>query len=164
MNTRLKQFLAAENISQSQFADTIKVVRASVSHVLSGRNKPGYDFICAIMSAYPSLNIEWLIAGKGKMYKNSPDRETSTANTIESLQAYNVDEDIPTLFPGENDVEDIFQSTSQPVSPVSKVSMQPDYANTPSINNIDNQLQHPVKQRKAIRVTIFYDDGTFQEM
>ena len=68
MNTRLKQFLAAENISQSQFADTIKVVRASVSHVLSGRNNPGYDFIKAIMAAYPTLNMEWLILGKGKMY------------------------------------------------------------------------------------------------
>ena len=49
MNDRLKQFLAAENISQAQFADTINVVRASVSHVLSGRNNPSYDFIKAIM-------------------------------------------------------------------------------------------------------------------
>ena len=60
MNNRLKQFIAAENITQSQFADRIKVVRASVSHVLAGRNKPGYDFITAIMSAFPDLNIEWL--------------------------------------------------------------------------------------------------------
>ena len=57
MNTRLKQFLAAENISQAQFADTIKVVRASVSHVLAGRNNPGYEVIKAIMDNYPSLNI-----------------------------------------------------------------------------------------------------------
>ena len=77
MNSRLKQFLAAENISQSQFADAIKVVRASVSHVLSGRNKPGYDFITAIMAAYPLLNIEWLMLGKGKMYKSTPEMKTS---------------------------------------------------------------------------------------
>ena len=70
MNTRLKQFLSAENISQSQFADTLKVTRASVSHVLSGRNNPGYDFIQEIMTAYPRLNMEWLILGKGKMYKD----------------------------------------------------------------------------------------------
>ena len=48
MNNRLKQFLAAENISQAQFAETINVVRASVSHVLAGRNNPGYDFIKSI--------------------------------------------------------------------------------------------------------------------
>ena len=45
MNTRLQQFLSAENISQSQFADTIGVARASVSHILAGRNKPGFDFL-----------------------------------------------------------------------------------------------------------------------
>ena len=49
MNTRLKQFIAAENITQAQFADTINVVRASVSHILAGRNKPSYEFICGLM-------------------------------------------------------------------------------------------------------------------
>ena len=166
MNTRLKQFLAAENISQSQFADTIKVVRASVSHVLSGRNKPGYDFICAIMSAYPSLNIEWLIAGKGKMYKNSPERDAYTSNQIESIPAYDVEEDIPTLFPSEKDQDDLFHATSQPiaVSPSSTIVMEQKPGNTISINNTDRNTQPTVKQRKAIKVTIFYDDGTFQEM
>lgn len=71
MNQRLQQFLAAENISQSQFADTIEVARASVSHVLAGRNNPGYDFIRSIALHYPELNLEWLISGKGKMYKNT---------------------------------------------------------------------------------------------
>lgn len=70
MNTRLKQFLAAENITQAQFADNINVVRASVSHVLSGRNNPSYEFIRSIMLKYPTLNIEWLMFGKGKMYRD----------------------------------------------------------------------------------------------
>ena len=166
MNTRLKQFLAAENISQSQFADTIKVVRASVSHVLSGRNKPGYDFICAIMTAYPSLNIEWLIAGKGKMYKNSPDRDPYMTNPVESMPQYGEDENIPTLFSGENDVDETFQNTSLPVSvsPSNSMSINQNLGDTLSIKNTDNTLQTLVKQRKAIKVTIFYDDGTFQEM
>ena len=69
MNTRLKQFLAAENITQAQFADSINVVRASVSHVLSGRNNPSFDFIKAMMLQYPNLNIDWLMFGKGRMYK-----------------------------------------------------------------------------------------------
>lgn len=69
MNQRLQQFLAAENISQAQLADNIEVARASVSHVLAGRNKPGYDFIKSLSDHYPKLNLEWLINGKGKMYK-----------------------------------------------------------------------------------------------
>lgn len=84
MNNRLKQFLAAENITQAQFADTLEVVRASVSHVLSGRNNPGYDFIKAIMLKYPTLNMEWLIFGKGKMYKEQV--ETESPSSVRPVQ------------------------------------------------------------------------------
>ena len=69
MNERILRFLEAENISQSQFADSIGVARASISHIVSGRNKPGFDFIERTAMRYPSLNIEWLITGKGRMYK-----------------------------------------------------------------------------------------------
>ncbi len=75
MNTRLEQFLNAENISQSQFADSIGVARASISHIISGRNKPGFDFIERMMKRYPAMNIEWLISGKGKMYHTNPAEE-----------------------------------------------------------------------------------------
>ena len=57
MHNRLKQFLAAENITQAQFADRIRIGKANVSHVLAGRNKPGYDFISAIMTGFPELNL-----------------------------------------------------------------------------------------------------------
>ena len=49
MNSRLQQFLDAENINQAQFADSIGVARASVSHILAGRNRPGYDFIANML-------------------------------------------------------------------------------------------------------------------
>ena len=87
MNKRLEQFLAAENISQSQFADSIGVARASVSHILAGRNKPGFDFIESMSRHYPTLNIEWLILGNGKMYKSavSPAPEIAPAVHSEPL-------------------------------------------------------------------------------
>ncbi|MFA5301539.1 MAG: helix-turn-helix transcriptional regulator [Bacteroidales bacterium] len=71
MRTRLQQFLQAENMSPSRFADQIGIQRSGVSHILSGRNKPGFDFIEKMLLAYPSLNAEWLITGKGKMYKEA---------------------------------------------------------------------------------------------
>ena len=71
MNTRLQQFLGAENISQSQFADSIGVARASVSHILAGRNRPGFDFIEQMALHFPSLSLDWLITGKGRMYKDA---------------------------------------------------------------------------------------------
>lgn len=71
MNRRLLQFLQAENLTQTQFADTLSVARASVSHILSGRNKPGYDFLESLLLHYPSLNLDWLLTGKGRMYREN---------------------------------------------------------------------------------------------
>ena len=158
MNTRLKQFLAAENISQSQFADTIRVVRASVSHVLSGRNNPSYEFIRAIMLSYPHLNMEWLLVGKGKMYKEAA-----------PIQTLPVPEPAPTL-------SDLLFDDDEPDTPIDIVTA-PDsqiYTQLPDsdvnkqtssdINTLKEQVQVSVKQRKVSKIIIMFDDGTFQEM
>jgi transcriptional regulator with XRE-family HTH domain len=71
MNRRLLQFLQAENLTQTQLADTLSVARGSVSHILSGRNKPGYDFLESLLLHFPRLNLDWLLTGKGKMYQDS---------------------------------------------------------------------------------------------
>ena len=71
MNKRLQKFLEAENISQSQLADTLGVARASISHIISGRNKPGFDFLESMAVNFPALSIEWLITGKGRMYRGA---------------------------------------------------------------------------------------------
>ena len=107
MNERLLQFLAAENISQSQFADTLGITRASVSHVLAGRNRPSYDFLESLMLHYPSLNIEWLIQGKGKMYKRdqepvpaAPEPDLFTAPTpLETQETHGEPSPEPAVAP-----------------------------------------------------------------
>ena len=73
MEKRLQQFLDAENITQSQLADTLQVARAGISHILAGRNKPGFDFIESMARHFPSLSLEWLITGQGRMYKPQGD-------------------------------------------------------------------------------------------
>lgn len=151
MNTRLKQFLAAENISQSQFADTIKVVRASVSHVLAGRNNPSYDFIKAIMDNYPALNIEWLILGKGKMYK---DTATAQAQTTPPSNEVNNE---PDLF--------AFEDEASPVEIPAQVADIPrDSEPSIEISAPNNTTQQTTKQRFVSKIIILYDDGSFQEM
>ena len=80
MNKRLLQFLTAENISQAQLADTLGVARAGISHIIAGRNKPGFDFIESMALHYPSLSLEWLVTGKGKMYVSEPLLEADALN------------------------------------------------------------------------------------
>lgn len=69
MRGRILKFLDAEKISSAKLADDIGVQRSSVSHVLSGRNNPSFDFIQKILMKYKQLNAEWLILGTGEMYK-----------------------------------------------------------------------------------------------
>ena len=159
MNTRLKQFLAAENISQSQFADTIKVVRASVSHVLSGRNNPGYDFIKAIMTAYPALSIEWLMLGKGKMYKEAvadlPVERTTPVSIHATGNLFPEDE----LYP----IEEDFVALAKPSFVQEPVPM-PEKRILEQSFTLSTRQEVPVTQRKITKIIAFFDDGSFQEM
>ena len=77
MNRRFLQFLQAENITQAQLADTLSVARGSVSHILAGRNKPGYDFLESLLLHYPTLNLDWLMTGRGKMYRTEESQDGS---------------------------------------------------------------------------------------
>ena len=69
MKERILKILSNENLSATKFADLIGVQRSSISHIISGRNKPSYDFISKTLEKFPDINAEWLINGKGNMYK-----------------------------------------------------------------------------------------------
>ena len=64
MTDRFKQLLDQLNLSASEFADKIGVQRSSVSHVLSGRNKPSIDFLEKILNVFPDVDTTWLITGR----------------------------------------------------------------------------------------------------
>jgi len=69
MKERLIQLLDLEQLSPSKFADLIGVQRSSISHVISGRNKPSFDFLQKTLKAFPGLNASWLMLGEGTMYE-----------------------------------------------------------------------------------------------
>ena len=70
MDKRLQQFLELEDLTPSKLADILQIQRSGISHLLSGRNKPSFDFIQGILINFPQINPEWLILGKGKPYKS----------------------------------------------------------------------------------------------
>ena len=75
MKDRILQFIQHEQVTSTQFADKIGVQRSSVSHILSGRNNPSFDFIRKILISYTKIRAEWLILGEGEMYKMEESRE-----------------------------------------------------------------------------------------
>ena len=65
-------------LNATAFSGEIGVQRSSISHILSGRNRPGFDFLAKTSSRFPQVNTEWLLTGKGSMVKDSePVRKTS---------------------------------------------------------------------------------------
>lgn len=163
MNFRLQQFLSAENITQSQLADEIGVARASISHILAGRNKPGFDFIQGLSRSYPNLSLDWLINGKGKMYKDldsKPDQNAYPADgQLFATQVQDPQPEVAETAPAPLPTE------SAPVEEKPEIPMDNKYK---SLNNrILQQIptpSHQVNARHISRIVIFYDDNTYQEL
>jgi transcriptional regulator with XRE-family HTH domain len=62
---RLKEIFEYYSLSASLFADQIGVGKASISHIISGRNKPSLDFVMKIVSNFQEVELHWLLNGKG---------------------------------------------------------------------------------------------------
>jgi transcriptional regulator with XRE-family HTH domain len=67
---RLEFIMEHFGLNASSFADKVNVQRSSISHLLSGRNKPSLDFVMKIMDIFPELNLYWLLDGMGSYLKS----------------------------------------------------------------------------------------------
>jgi len=79
---RLKKIMEFHQFTASSFADKIGVQRSSISHVLSGRNKPSLDFILKVTNVFKEVDLYWLLNGKGIFPKK--DSSPSTPSILES--------------------------------------------------------------------------------
>ena len=82
MHARLKYWMESERLKPSVLADNIGVNRATISHILSGRNKPSIDFLEKLLSVYPNLNTNWLIIGIGYMQNDIKKNEIISSKRI----------------------------------------------------------------------------------
>lgn len=71
MKDRIITLIKAKNLTAAQFADEIGVQKSGISHILSGRNNPSLDFVQKILLRFPEVSIEWLVFGKGPLFKDS---------------------------------------------------------------------------------------------
>ena len=88
MNSRLKDWMRFEELKPSQLADNIGVNRATISHILSARNKPSIDFLKKLLSTYPNLNANWLILGLGYMHINNELKVKQESKKIEKVVVF----------------------------------------------------------------------------
>jgi len=137
MKDRLLQLMQLEQLSPAKFADILGIQRSGLSHILSGRNKPGYEFISKLLLKFPTVSAEWLITGKGKMYKQELVQEQPIDRKKENSR-------------------DLFSS---------QIDEPPKVENQLRENSIkiDNKPEIR-KNRVLMKIIMIYDDMTFEEI
>ena len=78
---RLQIILNYYGISATDFSNQISVNRSTISHLLSGRNKPSLDFVMKVLEKFPEVELYWILNGKGNFpSENNKNPTTSSIN------------------------------------------------------------------------------------
>ena len=77
---RLQIILNYYGISATDFSNQISVNRSTISHLLSGRNKPSLDFVMKVLEKFPEVELYWILNGKGNF--TSEKNENTTTSSI----------------------------------------------------------------------------------
>ena len=72
---RIEKVKDTLGLTARQFAAEIHVQPGTISNMMAGRNNPSLEVMKRIMERYPTLNPEWLIAGRGEMWRTVPGQE-----------------------------------------------------------------------------------------
>lgn len=138
--SRLKIVLKHYNLTSSTFADTIDVQRSSISHLMSGRNKPSLDFILKVVDKYPDVDLYWLLNGKGVFPKVEENKKI-----IKSL-------DKPIIK--KNEIIEKKESPSPSLFSQNQSEQE---------KEIIPEKILSVNTKKLIKVVLLYSDGSFEE-
>lgn len=157
---RIELIMKSYNLTPSQFADRAGIQRASVSHILSGRNKASLEVLLKIYDSFPGLDMAWLMTGKG----NTPTAEVAQpATTADALPLV-----MPQLFPSSN-AQNLAEEVAEPELQKPQKSASP--RNTPAeraprraSSRTVPQVDIPHAPRKIKEIRIFYTDGTYETM
>ena len=145
---RLEIILDYKGLNAASFADKIGVQRSSLSHLLSGRNKPSLDFILKIVEFFPDVDLYWILNGKGTFpkseYKMDPIISTPTPTTHTTIPETKIE--IQT---------DLFSD---------KMTEPKNRVDDKKINIISNTKNSAfsINEAEIDRIVIFYANGTFK--
>lgn len=145
MREKLLDLMKNEGLKPSQLAELLEINPAGISHILAGRNKPGFDFLQKILRRFPRINPDWLLLDSDKMYRNDSDDLPKQSTSISSSAI----------------TDGLFGSVG--VSP-STTPQAPTAAAASGISAPETATRFPASRTDAAvqRVVIFYDDQTFE--
>ena len=139
---RLEFVMEHFGLSASGFADKVSVQRSSISHLLSGRNKPSLDFVMKILDVFPELNLYWLLDGSGAYLKNDTEKISSFKHeTIPTPILENNSKEVKNSFPVENFLE----------------------TKNENLASTTNSFSQKNQGKQIEKIVFFYSDGTFED-
>ena len=175
INDRFTKILEYSGFTASEFADEIDVQRSSISHIISGRNKPSLEFIVKIKNRFPEINWDWIILGQGEMLQNNSALSTSESKI--NLEEENSSPDLFTLIDEDYKNEIFIQENLQKETPrefntpfptpkkekISDSQRLEVHEDISEVQNIVNQsITNPIAENKIKRIVFFYENGKFE--
>jgi transcriptional regulator with XRE-family HTH domain len=161
MKDRILKIINREQLTASKFADILGVQRSSVSHILSGRNKPSLDFVQRILQEFKTINSDWLLFGTGDMYKKEamPSLFEDNKNTVTNVNQ------VSNEIPGKQFEEHNF--ANQQVTKGSSVTIK-DTIKKENLTTENNQVKEEptiskIFSKSSNKVIVFFSDNTFKE-
>lgn len=150
MREKLLALMKSEGLKSSQLAEMLGINPAGISHILAGRNKPGFDLLQKMLRRFPRLNPDWLLLDQGEMYRDEEVKSDGGALMPEAPRSGLRQNDLfaQTAARAEN-------SSSDPIAdsrPASRSASDP-LGSIPVINSSNSSAS-------VERVIIFYSDRT----
>lgn len=154
VNDKIKQILIDKSLSPSVFADEIGVQRSSISHILSGRNRPSFDIIQKVIRRFPDLGYDWIMEDDSHeepvSFGNVSTRRAVPASQVNPV--YGRDTRLTNSLPQDSQLQPKLNMTR--VEPAKQIPISETPLSTP--------LRIPA-EKTVERILIFYTDGTFRE-
>lgn len=100
MENRIQKIIDEQALSLNAFAQEIGVNRSTISHILTGRNKPSVEVLQKILKRFPKLSSDWLLLGNGGMHveksntdfpKDTPVAEKTPEKLVEKVVIFYTD-------------------------------------------------------------------------
>ena len=168
---RIELLMKCYDLSPSQFADKTGIQRASVSHILSGRNKPSLEVMLKVYDAFPGVDMKWLMTGVGEepVRQKVQDSALSASDTFFAASAVASSE--ANLF---NPVEPVARPLSEepgqqprramaPQQPPREKAVAEARPKRPHSSRVAQMM--PLQSDKRIKeIRIYYSDGTYETL
>jgi transcriptional regulator with XRE-family HTH domain len=167
---RIELLMKCYDLSPSQFAERTGIQRASVSHILSGRNKPSLEVMLKVYDAFPGVDMKWLMTGVGEepvrhaAANQAPVADDTLFASIDTASQRPQQVENSLFTPVVETAHEEAKPRRTPVQEPVREKAVPDARprRTPANRLAQMASMQPEKKIKEIR--IFYTDGTYETL